>query len=410
MRNDKKIVILQINSFANWGSTGRISEGIGRIIVDAGWASHIAYGRGVSSSSSVLYKIGSNLHVFFHIILTRFFDLNGSGSILSTRRLISYIEEVRPDIIHLHNLHGYYLNLRILFQWLKKSNIPIVWTLHDCWPFTGHCAYFDFVGCEKWVTQCYSCPQKNSYPRSFFIDRSKYNFNEKSELFAGELDLTIVTPSNWLSKLVKRSFLKAYEVNVFPNGIDLNTFNWHRIQTRNVEKKHAFRIIGVASIWDKRKGLKDFLKLARILGEEYHFILVGVPKKKSRNFPDNIIAVNRTNNPLELAELYNESDVYVNPTYEDNFPTTNLEALACGLPVITYDTGGSAECLGENTGYIVSKGDVEGLAAAIIDVKLKTKDYFSNACSIHAASNYDQEKMYRKYLELYNRILNRIEP
>ena len=243
----------------------------------------------------------------------------------------------------MHNLHGYYLNVGILFDYLKTCGKKIIWTLHDCWAFTGHCSYFTAAGCEKWKEQCFCCPQKCSYPKSL-IDKSERNFWRKRTVFTGIPNLTIVTPSKWLADLVKESFLKEYDVKVINNGIDLTAFKPTESDFRvkyGLENKKI--ILGVASVWDERKGLNDFVKLANEIDDDTCIVLVGVNEKQKKNLPSKILCVERTNNVAELAGVYTAADLFFNPTYEDNYPTVNLEAQACGTPVVTYATGGSIE-------------------------------------------------------------------
>lgn len=349
--------IFQINTVCGTGSTGRIAVDIAQVLQKEGHTSCIAYGRGNAPSDVDSFKIDSKEEVYLHAALSRFTDAQGLYSTSATKRLIQKIRDYDPDIIHLHNIHGYFLNYKVLFQFLSRYNKPIVWTLHDCWAFTGHCAYFDYVHCDFWKTECHDCPQKDTYPTSWLMDRSRENFRLKKSLFTGIKNLTIVTPSHWLAGLVKQSFLKEYPVEVIHNGIDLNVFKPTPSDFRkkyHIEDKKI--ILGVASPWTPRKGLKDFIKLAELVDEETRIVLVGLNDKQSKRLPENIIGIKRTNNPKELAGIYTAADVFFNPTYEDNYPTTNLEALACGTPVVTYNTGGSPESAG-STAVIIEQKD-----------------------------------------------------
>ena len=206
--------LLQINSVINYSSTGRIAEELGQGAIARGWESYVAFGRHERPSKSKLFKIGSDLDIKFHVLRTRLFDSHGLGSSKSTAQLVENIKIIKPDIIHLNNLHGYYLNIQVLFDFLAKVNIPIIWTLYDCWPFTGHCTYFDFVGCDKWKSECFNCPQLNQYPASYFLDRSKQNYQLKKNLFTSVDNLTIISNSNWLKNLIKQSYLKNYTTQV----------------------------------------------------------------------------------------------------------------------------------------------------------------------------------------------------
>jgi len=401
--------LLQINTVVNSGSTGRIAEEIGQTVKLSGWKSYIAYGRHARTSQSELIKIGSDWDIMMHGLQTRLFDRHGFASIAATRKFVKQIKKIKPDIIHLHNIHGYYINIEILFRYLKDANIPVVWTFHDCWPMTGHCAHFTFVGCDKWKTQCYECPQKKDYPSSYFLDRSKQNHKQKRKLFTSVNDITIVPVSNWVGEIVKQSYLKDYPIRVINNGIDVNAFS---PQSRDgIRLKYGladkFILLGVATEWERRKGLHDFIELSKTLKDDEIIILVGLKEDQIKILPENIIGITRTESTQELAEFYSSADVFVNPTWEDNFPTTNLEALACGTPVITYETGGSPEAIDELTGIVVEQGNIHKLTEAINQIKEKGKQSYSEACVKRAHRLYRKEDRYREYIELYEELLNK---
>lgn len=395
--------LLQINTTVNTTSTGRIAEEIGQTVMDAGHKSVIAYRKeGPADSRSKLIKIGNDLDMYLHGIKTRLFDLHGFGSKRATRGLVNEIEKEDPDVIGLHNLHGYYLNIEILFNYLKKVQKPVVWTFHDCWPFTGHCAYFDSVDCTKWKTGCHDCPLKTKYPASYLVDNSEWNFAKKRELFNGLENLTIVTPSRWLSELVKKSFLQNYPVEVIHNGIDTTVFS---PSSENLPAELILRnkkiVLGVASVWDQRKGLQDFIKLNSVLGSDYQIVLAGLNETQRKDLPDGITAIPRTENVQQLAALYSAAEVFVNPTWIDNFPTTNIEALACGTPVITYKTGGSPEAIDSETGLVVEQGDIQGLNKAILKVSKNGKELYRSKCRMRAENYFNKDERFRDYLKLY---------
>lgn len=337
--------VLMINSVCGIGSTGRICTDIADALIADGHECKIAYGRSPvpEKYKDISYRIGSEFAVRLNGVKARLFDNEGFNAKRATKKLVKWIKTYNPDVIHLHNLHGYYLNVKILFDYLKTCGKKIVWTLHDCWSFTGHCSYFTLVKCEQWQFHCSYCPQKNSYPKAF-RSKAKKNFDKKRNAFTGVPDLTIVTPSKWLADLVEKSFLKEYPIEVINNGIDLNVF---KPTESDFREKYGLQdkkiILGVASVWDKRKGLDDFFELAKIISEDYRIVLVGLNDKQLKRLPKNVIGVKRTNSVAELAGLYSTADVLFNPTYEDNYPTVNLEAQACGTPVVTYPTGGSVE-------------------------------------------------------------------
>lgn len=393
--------LLQINVTANWGSTGRIAEEIGVAAINAGWKSYIAYGRQCNPGKSQLIKIGSQVDVYRHVLLTKLFDRHGLASKHATRKFISIVTNLKPDLVHLHNIHGYYLNYPVLFDFLKACKIPVVWTLHDCWAFTGHCAYFSSIGCEKWKEKCGNCKLLSSYPVSLF-DNSIKNLVLKKHYFGECHDMTLVPVSDWLKGLVLESFLARNDIHTIHNGIDTNVFKPNK---RNNSGK--FIILGVANKWEQRKGLSSFYELRKELDDYYDIVLVGLSKKQIKSLPKGIKGIERTNSVEELAELYSMADAFVNPTYEDNFPTTNIEALACGTPVITYDTGGSPEAVDKSTGFVVDKGDIAGIVDAIGAIKERGRDYWRKACRHRAEQCFNKDRQYEQYIELYDRILSR---
>lgn len=338
--------ILQINSVCGIGSTGRIATDIHNALIKRGHKSWIAYGREEPKNCDSAIRIGRDFDVYSHALLTRIFDKHGFGSKKATLEFIEKVKTIEPDIIHLHNIHGYYINIEVLFAFLKEYGKPVVWTLHDCWSFTGHCAYFTLVECDWWREGCYDCPQKRIYPSSFFLDNSRDNYQRKKEAFRGVKNMTIVTPSNWLANLVKESFLKEHKVITIPNGIDTDLFKPVESDfKKRMEIEDKYVILGVANVWDKRKGLEYFVELADMLHQDEMIVLVGLNDKQIKQMPDNIIGITRTNNTQELIEIYSAADVFLNPTLEESFGMTNLEAQACGTYTITFDSGGSGETI-----------------------------------------------------------------
>jgi len=405
----KALKILQISIEVNSGSVGRIAEQIGQTVIESGWESYITYARNNLPSTSEVIRIGSSKDVYFHVLETRIFDNHAFGSVQATKSLIKKIDEINPDIIHLHHLHGYFINIEILFNYLAEKNKPIVWTFHDCWSFTGHCAYFEYVNCSKWIDGCYDCEQKKEYPKSLLFDRSKKNYIEKKALFNSVKNMTIVPVSYWLGDLVKESFLKSYPIEVIQNGIDIDTFT-PRLDYQNIKDIYkisdAFIILGVASTWEPRKGLKYFIELDKILPEGYLIVIVGLTKSQQRDLPSSIVGIQRTESLSDLVGLYSMADVFVNPTLEDTFPTTNLESLACGTPVITFLTGGSVESVSEDTGIVVPKGDTQLLLNAIVEIRNKTKSFYTHHCRARAIELYDKKLKFQEYIGLYKRLID----
>lgn len=362
--------VLLINSVCGMGSTGKICTDLAEELTKRGHMVRIAYGRGIAPSQYEQYavKIGTELDVRMHGCYARLFDASGFGSKAATQKLVQWIKHFDPDVIHLHNLHGYYLNVEILFDYLRTSGKRIIWTLHDCWAFTGHCCYFDYAGCNKWTEQCCDCPQKKDYPASLLLDRSRENYEKKKRIFCGIPNLQLVTPSEWLAELVRQSYLKGSSVLTLPNWVDTSAFKYTPSDIRNrlgIKTKHM--ILGVASVWDRRKGLDVFIKLGALLDNSYQIVLVGMSSEQKSKLLPNIIGITRTSDKHELAELYSAADVFVNPTYEDNYPATNLEAIACGTPVVSFDSGGSGE--GAHIyGVTTPTGNINALIDAIEDV------------------------------------------
>lgn len=399
--------LLQINVTANWGSTGKIAEQIGLAAMKHGWDSYIAYGSLFNPSQSALIKVGGKYNRYLHFAEQRIRDNEGLCSRIATRMLIERIKEIQPDVVGLHNIHDHWLNYRLLFEYLNQTEIKVVWTFHDCWAMTGHCMHFITKNCERWKTGCYDCLMKGEYPKSF-LDRSRQNWKLKKSLFAGNKNLTIVAVSDWIADFVRESYLKDKRLEVIHNGCDIAVFRpMFEVSVRGQEASKGFKpfkIIAVSSVWYPNKGELDIYKLRTILSDEdYEFTMVGLSAKQAKNLPSGIRGIQRTQNVQELAKLYADADVFINPTYEDNFPTVNLEALACGTPIITYKTGGSPEAVDEKTGVVVEQGDVEALADAIR--QMKEHPLSSEACRKRAEEHFDKDKCFEKYIELYESLI-----
>lgn len=399
--------ILQINTVINAGSTGRIAEEIGNEIIQRGFNSYVAFGRGNMRSISNLIKTETIFGEGVHLLKSRLFDLHGFGSTGATRRLVCKVKEIDPDIVHLHNLHGFYLHVGLLFDYLKTYKKPTIWTFHDCWPFTGHCAHFDSVSCFKWQTQCETCPMKQGYPKSWLIDNSKNNYIRKKELFTGLPKIILVSPSQWLADHLHKSFLSDYDTRVIYNGVDLSKFK--PTDPSAVNKKFGITrkyILGVAGIWNSRKGLEDFIKLRVLLTRDLDIVLAGLTPGQIRMLPAGIVGIRKTDSIEELAALYSGAEVFVNPTYVDNFPTVNIESLACGTPVITYNTGGSPEAVDDCTGVILKKGDIAGITMAIDTVIQSTDRFSSRLCRERAELMFSATDRYQDYIKLYEELIS----
>lgn len=390
--------VFQINTVYNSGSTGRIAADIKRALEAQGDECFVAFGRGKSDEANT-ECISNKLDLYHHALMTRLTDKTGFYSKKATKRLIQKIGEFNPDIIHLHNIHGYYVNIEMLFKYLKKIGKPVVWTLHDCWTFTGHCSHFEYVKCEQWKTECRKCKCTEQYP-SAWKDASKWNYNRKKNLFTGVDNMILVTPSQWLANLLGDSFLKKYPVQVINNGIETNVF---KPTYGDIRDKYGLGtkkiVLGVANVWNQRKGLEDFLELSKKLDDNTIIVLVGVSEKQKSNLPEKVIGIERTESKEELAELYSAADVFFNPTYEDNYPTVNMEALSCGTPVVTYNTGGAGEMV-EDKACVIEKGDyikIVGMLENCENMKEKMKNI--------SLSGFDKKNMIGNYISAYESLV-----
>lgn len=389
--------LLQINACLNL-STGKIAQHIGEVVMSHGWESWIAYsGREVDMpSNSRTIKVGNYLDACIHYAGQRLFDNEGLHSKGYTKELIKKIEEINPDIIQLHNIHDHWLNYPLLLDFFTTLDTPVIWVQHDCWAFTGGCMYFDMLRCERWKNRCKGCPDK----RTMLCNQSERNFRLKRDLLSKIKNLTFVTVSDWLGDLMRESVLRNRPIITIHNGTDLNTF---KLLTKGNPKDGTFRIIGVAAVWNARKGLDDFVKLFYSLPSDFEITLVGLSEKQIKNLPSGIKGITRISTIQELVKLYNEADVFVNPTYSDNFPTTNIEALACGTPVITYKTGGSPEAIDNKSGFVVNQGNVDALASVIKQMRISPLS--SLDCRKRAEQFFDKDKCYEEYVRLYEVLL-----
>ena len=400
--------IASIN-ISDYGSTGRIMLYLSDYARRAGHDS-VTYSRNWWGNRirSGHFFFGYKTEHLIHHALGIITGMEGTFSFYSTAELIKQLNSFHPDILHLHNLHGWYINLSLLFDYIKQNHVKVVWTLHDCWPFTGHCPYFDYVGCEKWISGCRDCPQYRDYPESL-TDNSARMYEKKKSLFSGVKDLTVVCPSSWLAELVGKSFLGSYDIRVIHNGIDTSVF---RNTSSSFRADHGIMeddrmILGVASGWAKRKGIDVFPGLKEQLGDKYKIVVAGIEKGDltRTQLPDGTITIERTTDLDELAQMYSAADVFVNPTREDNYPTVNLEAISCGTPVVTFDTGGSAEAIASGCGISVSKDDIKGMADAVRTI---CKDRFSYSENCNKAScSFDIDRMAEQYLSLYEELIER---
>ena len=400
--------VLQINVVANWGSTGRIAEQIGEKAMARGWESYVAYGRWKNPSKSHLIKIGFGWEGRIHHHLSKLTDKHGLFSWWATHRFIRKVKQIKPDIVHLHNIHGAYINYKVLFSYLRKANIPVVWTLHDCWPMTGHCTHFVGADCQKWQTQCYDCPLLGAYPRAK-VDNSRNNYKLKREAFTSLGDkLHLVSVSKWLSGVVDRSFFAGSGVqqHIIYNGINSSLFTPQLdVVKAQLDLPNKKILLALATSWSQSKGLSDFLQLAEMLPEEYQVVLVGLPQEQIEVWPKRITTRPRTDSVEELVRYYSVADVVLNLSRAETFGLTTVEGLACGTPSVVYNTTASPELVTPQTGRVVEQGDLDGVIKAVEELCAEDREVLRKRCREHALAHFDREEKYDMYLDLYEKLL-----
>lgn len=401
--------IIEINTTRNSGSTGRIAAQIQKYVNDKGDLCKIAFGYGNDEDKtdfSMYSWIGTHIHSF----LSRKLCMQGRCSWFQTHRLVRFLKEEQPDIVHLHNIHGHYLNYEILFRYLKSIQIPVIWTFHDCWPYTGKCAHYSNASCDKWKTECFDCPNLQTYPDSSF-DGSRRNYRIKKRYFSNMEKLHIVCNSNWVKSQVEESFFKGTEITRIYNGVDIGVFYPKTVNdVREVAKKYEIDlekkiILGVSSVWKADKGLRVFLELTQAIPSEYQVVLVGVSHIQKQTLPKSVIAIERTENMQELATLYTLSDVLVNASKEETFGMVTVEAMACGTPVIVSSQTACPEIVDQSVGLVVSMDSINELRGAIEEICTKRKGVYSKRCISKVRNLYSVEEMNRQYYSLYKRVL-----
>ncbi|SDA11366.1 Glycosyltransferase involved in cell wall bisynthesis [Ruminococcus sp. YE71] len=391
------MIVVQINAICGAGSTGKICKSISELLCKQSIENYIIYSIG-NSDYEKSFKYSSYCTQKYYALYSRVMGDNGFNAFSATKKLIHILKEIQPTIIHLHNIHSNDVNLELLFQYIRETNTKVVWTFHDCWAFTGYCMHFDYIKCTKWYNQCCNCPQKKKY--SWFFDRSKELYQRKKRTYINS-NMVIVTPSKWLAALAKKSFLRNHDIRVINNGIDLSVFypvisNWKKDHI--VSKKYM--VLGVSFEWSIKKGINTIIYLSKHLNEDYQIVLVGTNDAIDKILPKNIITIHRTNNQKELAEIYSAADVFVNPTLEENYPTVNMESIACGTPVVSFDTGGSSEIVVEGCGIIVEKENNKAMLDGVVNI-CENKAYSSKSC-MQAAKTFDMWKRFSEYIDLYD--------
>lgn len=401
--------LLQINVTANLGSTGRIAEQINRLAQRLGWETFIAYGRDCNPSQSRLIIVGNTFQVYEHYAERLLFDNDGLSSRVATHKLIEKVKLIRPDIIHLHNIHDHWLNYHILFKYLNTLDAPIVWTQHDCWSFTGDCGHFSQLDCNQWMSGCSkNCPYREGQIMRRFVNRADKHYELKKELFTATKNLTLVPVSHWLEGVLRQSFLKNKTIKTILNGVDVNVFK----PTENAQgslRKYGLGdvryVVGVATAWSERKGFKDYCLLATLMPDGVKIVLVGLNEKLQQEAERfGIIGIPRTENVGELVALYNGASIVMNLSYEETFGLTTVEGFACGTPSIVYNATASPELVTQETGIVCEPGDIEGVAEAVRQMLSKEKPI--DACRNRAVRCYDKNDRYQEYLELYEGLIN----
>lgn len=396
--------ILMINSMCGVRSTGRVCTDLATMLEERGHEIKIAYGRGSVPEKFQKYavRIGSDWGVKFHGMKVRLTGASGFGSTAETKRFIKWVKAYDPDVIHLHNLHGYYLNVEVLFQYLREFGKPVLWSFYDCWSFTGHCAHFDYNRCDKWQTGCNRCQHLKEYPRSY-IDATAAHYDKKRKLFTGIPNLQLIVPSVWMQSMVAKSYMKEYPCHVFPNGIDLSQF-----YPRENNVKDSFGVgerklvLGVSSVWHDMKGLAHFNRLADTLPKDRYSVLLVGGNDKNKWIDPSILRVSHTDSIDELCQIYTAADVFVNPTLQETQGLTTIEAFACGTPGVVFRAGGAAECVDDTCGISVEKDNFEELHQAVLQI-CENRPYSAEAC-IAKAKAYDKHACYQVFMELYEEL------
>lgn len=390
-----------VNSVAGFGSTGRIVWQLSQL---PGVQGRIYFGRKDNLTDADVFRITRKAGNLEHAFCTFFMDRQGFCNTSETEKMVENLKNFRPDLVHLHNLHGYYLNCETLFRYLKESGVPVVWTFHDCWPFTGHCAHYDSLDCDRWKTKCQHCPGTMRYPFTINGSQVPVMYEKKKEVFCSlsPNQLSIVTPSNWLEDQVRMSFLGSQYIRTIHNGIDHSSFHYVQSDFRSVHHlENDFLILAVAGVWNHEKGLDDLVRWSHQMKDHQKLIVVGGPKHALKKFdPAHTITIPYVNGTEELCRIYSAADVMVNLTLEDTFPTVNLEAQACGTPVLTYQTGGSPESITPKTGMVIEKGNLESMIQNAEKIQ-NQEIIFSSPDCMRNARRFDVRNMLNSYRALY---------
>ena len=402
--------VVQINVACQYGSTGVIVVEIAEYLKQHGHEVYIAYGQGMTDYPDS-YRIGTPLENRLHGILnTRIWGEEGTGTIRGTKRFIDWLNQIKPDIIHIHNLHSNYLNYKLFFPYLAKKKIPVVWTFMDCWPFTGKCSHFTEIKCEKWKKECHHCPQlRSSGPISWFFDKTQKLYHEKQQWFKMLQYLDIIAISEWQKEEVLKSMACHHPVHMIYLWIDTKKF--YEIHDKYVYKRYGLSpqkkiLLSVSAQWSNQTTrLNDAIRLAKILPEDYQLVIVG-KKTTKQILPVNLIHIDYIAGSEELSKLYSCALAYVNFSVEDTFGKVMAESQLCGTPAIVFDSTACSEVAGD-AGYAVPPHDVEAMLERVLEIEHNGREYYSQRCIEHVKKNFDYNVNVGKYLEIYQHALIR---
>lgn len=398
--------VLQLTTSSNWGAIGKIAEQISIEARKIGWDTYTAYSRFDVPCDSKLIKIGNKLYLIIDWIFVRLFDRAGLGMRLPTKKLIKEIKKINPDVIHIHNIHGYVINYPMLFSFLRDSKIPVVWTQHDFWAITGHCTHFVNIGCEKWKTGCNNCKLNKAYPKSLF-DFSQRNYRLKRYYFNLLSNICFVGVSDWVSENLRQSFIKQHDIITIANGVDTSIFNPSYSTHIDEIPDNVFVIMGVASQWKKGKGLEYYIELSKIISKDEVIVLVGIKEDEKRMLPNNIIGLSQTNSQRELAALYCRADVVLSLSRAETFGMTIIESYACGTPVVVFNNTAQPLLIEDGVGFVARNGDVKDVYEKIKHIRNAEGVNFKQNCRVLAVSKYDKQICSKKYIDLYKYIISK---
>lgn len=399
--------IIEINATYGFASTGSIVMDIEKTARENGHSVGVAYQKAEVKPENGI-RVGGVLSYKLHAVLSRVAGRQGYASYFATKRLISWLERQKPDIVHLHNLHSNYINIPLLLAFLAKKDIATVLTLHDCWFFTGKCFHFVESHCDKWKKGCGDCPRNKLDIKSLFFDRTARVFKDKKRLFESIPRLSVVGCSDWISDMARQSLLSSKEITRIYNGIDTDLFAPKSTTFRKENNiGEGYVVLGAANKWLLPENLELFDKFLKTRDSDDLLVLFGADEdyRQLCKNKEGVILLGYINSKEEMANLFASADVFVNPTHADTLPTVNMEAASSGIPVVTYNVCGSPELVKNGvSGYVVEEGDIDGMLTAIRWCKagkIKSAD-----CRDFALANFDKNDNYKRYIELFERIYN----